>query len=92
MGIYLYAPDAAFANATHQLCQILDGMAAGAATAADKLLFVSSHTRKILCKQRSPGAASSAALPVCEFKLAPILSGISIVTCRSVHTAKRNCN
>lgn len=83
LGVYLYGPDAAFTNATHQLCQILDGMTSGAATAADKLLFISSQSRKLLCKQRSLGTASSAALPVCEFRLGPMLSGFSIMTCRS---------
>lgn len=87
MGVYLYGPEAAFSNATHQLGQVLDGITSGAATAADKLLFISSQPRKFLCKQRPAGAASSAALPVCEFKLAPVLSGFSVMTCRYVSTA-----
>jgi len=82
MGLYLYGPEAAFANATSPLCKALDGMEAASISTADKLLFISSQTRKFLCKHRAAGTPSSATLPVCEFKLAPSLSGFSIMTCR----------
>ncbi|KAL3154261.1 hypothetical protein ABBQ32_013758 [Trebouxia sp. C0010 RCD-2024] len=82
LGVYLYGPDAAFPKATHQMCQMLDGIAYGATTPADKLLFISSKSRRLLCKQRSAGTASSAALHICEFKLGPTSPNISIMTCR----------
>ncbi|DBB06564.1 TPA: hypothetical protein ACH3X1_012103 [Trebouxia sp. C0004] len=82
MGLYLYGPEAAFSNATSQLCKALDGMVAASSTTADKLLFISSQSRNFLCKHRAAGAPSSATLPVCEFKLVPSLSGFSIMTCR----------
>ncbi|KAL3154262.1 hypothetical protein ABBQ32_013758 [Trebouxia sp. C0010 RCD-2024] len=46
LGVYLYGPDAAFPKATHQMCQMLDGIAYGATTPADKLLFISSKSRR----------------------------------------------
>ena len=82
MGLYLYGPEAAFANATSQLCKALDGMVAASSIHAEKLLFVSSQSRKFLCKHHAAGTPSSATLPVCEFKLAPSLSGFSIIACR----------
>lgn len=82
MGLYLYGPETAFANAASQLCKVLDGITSGSGAAPDKLLFISSQPRKFLCKHRPAGTSSSAALPVCEFKLAPSLAGFSIMTCR----------
>ncbi|DBA67140.1 TPA: hypothetical protein ACH3X2_001463 [Trebouxia sp. C0005] len=82
MGLYLYGPEAAFANATSQLCKALDGMVAASSIHAEKLLFISSQSRKFLCKHHAAGTPSSATLPVCEFKLVPSLSGFSIMTCR----------
>lgn len=82
MGLYLYGPEAAFANATSQLCAVLDGMVAASSIHAEKLLFISSQSRKFLCKHRAAGTPSSATLPVCDFKLAPSLSAFSIMTCR----------
>lgn len=82
MGLYLYSPEAAFANATSQLCKGLDGVASSPGAAADKLLFISSQTRKFLCKHRPAGTPSSATLAVCEFKLAPSLSSFSVLSCR----------
>lgn len=76
------------------MCQILDGMTFGAATAADKLLFISSQSRKFLCKQHSAGTPSSAALPVCEFKLGPMLPSFSTITSRSAGNSspeRKNC-
>lgn len=83
LGVYLYGPDAAFANASRQMCLMLDGITSGATTPADKLLFISSKSRKLLCKQHSAGTANAAALHVCEFKLGPMLPNFSIMTCRS---------
>jgi len=82
MGLYLYGPEAAFASATSQLCKALESMVAASSIHAEKLLFISSQSRKFLCKHRAAGTSSSATLPVCEFKLAPSLSGFSIMTCR----------
>ncbi|KAL3139847.1 hypothetical protein ABBQ38_004145 [Trebouxia sp. C0009 RCD-2024] len=82
LGVYLYGPDAAFANASRQMCLMLDGITSGATTPADKLLFISSKSRKLLCKQHSAGTANAAALHVCEFKLGPMLPNFSIMTCR----------
>ena len=82
MGLYLYGPEAAFANATSQLCAVLDGMVAASSIHAEKLLFISSQSRKFLCKHRAAGTPSSATLPICDFKLAPSLSAFSVMTCR----------
>ena len=91
MGLYLYGPEAAFANATSKLCKVLDGMVAASSTHAEKLLFISSQSRKFLCKHRAAGTPSSATLPVCEFKLVPSLSGLSIMTCRCTSQMHARC-
>ncbi len=91
MGLYLYGPEAAFANATSQLCKVLDGMVAASSMHAEKLLFISSQSRKFLCKHRAAGTSSSATLPVCEFKLVPSLSGFNIMTCRCTSQMHAHC-
>lgn len=82
LGLYLYGPEAAFAYATSQLCAALEGIMPPSGVAADKLLFISSDTRKFLCKHRAGGTITFASLQVCEFKLAPSLSTLATLTCR----------
>ncbi|KAK9916488.1 hypothetical protein WJX75_003266 [Coccomyxa subellipsoidea] len=85
VGLYLFAPDAAFAAGNAQLCRALASMREASPDTGAKDLFlldVCSATRKTTLREFPASATNASSLKACECKPAPVLANMAMITTR----------